>query len=211
MKEIIDYSTNKKQSIWGSGDPETLKLLEKEEITGRWLNLAAGDGRYNQKLLAKADNVIASDIDENALAKLYNNTPKQYQEKLKTKSFNIVERFPFDNNYFDGVFCTGALHLFPRKKLEKIVEEIDRVLKSKGKVILDFATDVRRALLNGELYIINKEPQYKLIEARSLLEDLFRDYKIRIIESNVPEEEIRINNKKYLFSCNFFLLVAEKK
>ena len=88
--EGIDYSKTDKTSIWGTGDKGTLELLKKTGIIGKWLNLAAGDGRYNSNLLEKADFVIASDIDENALAKLWQNTSDKCKEKLETKPLNRV-------------------------------------------------------------------------------------------------------------------------
>lgn len=138
FSEGINYLETGKTSIWGTGDKETLELLRKIRIRGRWLNLAAGDGRYNQQLLKKADYVVASDVDENALSKLWQTTPEKYRTKLEIKAFDLTNRFPFENNYFDGVFCTGILHIFPRKILEDIIEEADRVLKPDGKIIENF-------------------------------------------------------------------------
>ncbi len=210
LTENIDYSTTGRKSVWGAGDPDTLRFLESESIRGRWLNLAAGDGRYNQQLLAKADYVVASDVDGSALQKLCATTPTKYKQKLEVKAFDVTKKFPFDNQSFEGILCTGTLHLFPRKTLEKIVKEIDRVLKSNGKVIIDFATDVKRVLPNGELYVRAGESQYTTQEAKSCLEELFKDYKITIKESSVPEETIKSGDKQYQFSCNFLLLTAVK-
>lgn len=53
ITEGINYFKTNKISIWGSGDPKTIKLLNKQKIKGVWLNLAAGDGRYNNILLKK--------------------------------------------------------------------------------------------------------------------------------------------------------------
>src|SRR3989344_7536359 len=92
--EGIDYSKTETTSIWGTGDKDTLELLKKIGIRGKWLNLAAGDGRYNLNLLEKADFVVASDIDESALNKLWQNTPDDFKTKLQTKVFDITKKFP---------------------------------------------------------------------------------------------------------------------
>ncbi len=208
--EGIDYSKTEGTSIWGMGDKDTLKLLRKIDIRGKWLNLAAGDGRYNLNLLRKADSVVASDIDESALGKLWQNTPNRYKPKLQTEVFDITQKFPYENNSFDGVFCAGTLHIFSRKILENIVQEIDRVLKPKGRVLLDFAADVKRIRLDGKPYIIKDEPKYTLAEAKLNLRKLFDNYRIKMYESEVPEEILNEAKPPYKFSCNFILLVADK-
>ena len=209
--EGIDYSKTEKTSIWGIGDKATLELLKNIEIHGKWLNLAAGDGRYNLSLLEKADLVVVSDIDESALSKLRQNTPNGFKAKLQTKVFDITKNFPFETSSFDGVFCTGTLHIFSRKVLEEMISEIDRVLKRTGIVIIDFSTDVKRVRLDGKPYIIKDEPKYTLTEAKTTLRNLFKNYKIKMYESEVPEEILKEANPPYTFSCKFILLVADKE
>jgi len=208
--EGINYFTTGETSIWGTGDNETLELLEKEEIKGKWLNLAAGDGRYNLNLLKKADFVVASDIDESALSKLYHTTPEKYRARLETKVFDVTKSFPFDNASFDGIFCAGIFHLFSRDIFRKIFHEMDRILKSNGKIIIDFATDIKRVSPNGKLIVFGDEPQYTLEEAKELLKEVFKEYKIRIQELHVFEEEFKAASPPYKFSCKGVLLVAVK-
>ncbi|MDO8647762.1 MAG: class I SAM-dependent methyltransferase [Candidatus Diapherotrites archaeon] len=210
FSEGLNYFATGKKSIWGSGDKETLKFLKKEKIRGKWLNLAAGDGRYNLKLLRKAGFVIASDIDKSALSKLYQGTPKEYLPKLRIKVFDITKRFPFKDSSFDGIFSAGVLHLFSTQILKKIVHEMDRTLNAKGKVLIDFATDIKRVSKNGELIVFESEPQYKLNEAKKLLKTAFKKYRVKIHELRVFEEEFKAVDKQYNFSCKGFLLVAEK-
>jgi len=209
--EGIDYSQSEKPSIWGTGDKDTLELLKKIEFRGKWLNLASGDGRYNLDLLEKADSVVASDIDESALHKLRQNTPDKFKAKLQTEVFDITNKFPFEDNSFDGVFCTGTLHLFPKEILRHIFSENDRILKPTGIILIDFATDIKRVLPEGKLYIRKSEPQYDLKEAAKFLKELLKSYKVQIVESEVPEEEIKTRGFVYRFSCKFILLTADKK
>ena len=207
--EGIDYFKTGKSSIWCPGDKFTLKFLDKTNITGKWLNLAAGDGRYNLNLLKKAELVVASDIDESALSKLWHTTPEIYRNKLKTKAFNVIKKFPFANNSFDGIFSAGTLHLFQKKMLIKIFSEIDRVLKPKGKVIIDFAVDIRRVGRDGETITFGNEPLYTMDEARMLLKDIFKNYRIRMYESET-EEEYPQANPPYRFSCRFILVFGKE-
>lgn len=199
-----------KESIWGKEDEETLELLDKTEIRGKWLNLAAGDGRYNNVLLRKADEVVASDIDKNALNKLGDTTPEKYRSRLQIKVFDITKRFPFNDNTFDGVFCVGTLHLLPKHVFREIFNEMNRVLKPNGKIIIDFATDVKRISPEGKAVTFGDEPQYALNEAREILKDLFKNYEIETYESEVSEELLKGVNPPHTFSCRFILLIAKK-
>lgn len=208
--EGINYLETGKTSIWGTGDKDTLELLKKIAVHGKWLNLAAGDGRYNLNLLEKADLVTASDIDESALSKLWYNTPEEYRKKLDTKVFDITKNFPFKDGLFDGVFCTGILHLFPKKVLQQIILEIDRVLKPNGRVIIDFTTDIKRISPSGKLIIFGKEPLYTLNDAKATLANLFRNYQTEMIESEVVED-FEAANPPYTLNCKFIILIANKK
>src|SRR3990167_8495721 len=96
----------KQETIWGAGDKLTLKVLNTIQLKGTWLDLAAGDGRYIPELLEKVDKLIASDIDRKELDRLRN------APKVKIKVFDLTNKFPFKDESFDGIFCTGTLHLF---------------------------------------------------------------------------------------------------
>ena len=208
--EGIDYFTTGRTSIWGAEDKETSNVLKKTEMRGRWLNLGAGDGRYNLELLKKVDSLTVADIDESALSKLWHVTPEQYRPKLGTSVFDISKKFPFETASFDGIFSTGILHLFPKEVFKKIFKEADRILKPRGKIIIDFATDIKRIGLDGNLIKFVDEPNYTFKEAGDFLKEVFKDYKIRLYESEVAPGNVKAN-PPYLFSCKFFILVGEKK
>ncbi|MBI2092476.1 MAG: single-stranded-DNA-specific exonuclease RecJ [Deltaproteobacteria bacterium] len=50
-----------------------------------------------------------------------------------------------------------------------------------------------------------------LKEAAKFLKELLKNYKVKIVESEVPEEEIKTRGFVYRFSCKFILLTADKK
>ncbi len=210
VTERIDYSQTGPVSVWGPGDKDTLEYLDKTEMHGTWLNLAAGDGRYNNILLKKTDHVTAADLDENALAKLVANTPESLKPKLTTAVFDSTEPFPYADGTFDGVFCTGFLHLFPTDILRKIVAEMDRVLRPHGRIILDFSADLLRELPDGRFYTKESEPLYSIEEAIALMKQLFADYQVLMIRSRVPREEIKTLRMTYMFSCRFVIVQADK-
>ena len=213
--EDLNYSQTPKESIWGAGDPETLRLLKKlveeKKIFGEWLHFAAGDGRYNTIFLHEANKVIATDIDKDALEKLQTVTPKGLSSKLLIQVQNITKPFPFEINTFNGVFNTGTLHLFPKSILEKVIQETYRVLKPKGLFIFDFATDVKRIKEDGT-FVGRSRFTYSKPIARMLLSELLEKQKFRtkFIACKVPPEKVTSGNGTYTFSCNYWLVIAEK-
>lgn len=202
----VDYASTPDDSVWGAEDKATNDLLQSANITGKWLNLCAGDGRFNNRLLIRADQVIAADIDESALRKLIRITPKKLKNKLVTKEMNVAKRFTFEDGAFDGVFCVGTLHLFPKQIFKNIFGEIERVLKHDGQIIMDFATDIKRTYPDGSLWIVENEPNYTLNEALSFLKVIFKNYKFNIVTNKVEPEKVKLNNREYVFTSNYILI-----
>lgn len=207
----VDYSKTPDYSIWGTEEKITVKILKSTDISDKWLNLCAGDGRFNNQLLGKADEVLAADIDGSALEKLIRITPKNLRDRLKTKIINVVETFPFDDKSFDGIFCVGTLHLFPKNIFKKILDEMSRVLKPGGTIIIDFAADIKRTFPDGQLWIVENEPNYSLSEAREFIAESFKGFRTKMEFGKSEPENVTLNDKTYAFTCNFIVLVAIKK
>lgn len=214
--EDLDYSKTGITSIWGEGDLDTLeslnKLVKGNKITGRWLNFAAGDGRYNDILLNEVDELTATDVDISALNKLRANAPKKLTHKLVLKEQNITKNFPFKDGYFDGVFNTGTLHLFHESVLNHVFQQTNRVLKDGGIFIFDFATDIKRVREDGIL-VARSGIEYNKIQAKEMLVGILNNngFMPDFTECSVPPEEVTTGDGSYLFSCNYWLVFAYKK
>ncbi len=195
-------------SIWGEGDRLTLNLLRKKALNGKWLDLAAGEGRYVSEILKKADHLVVSDIDKKELDKIQKLVPKEAKSKVKSVPFDLTKKFPFKEKYFDGVFCTGTLHMFSQGVLYHIFGEIYRVLKPKGTVILDFATSVKRTERNKKMI---DEKCYKHGIAKRLLIDLTRQYRIKMYGSTFEDGLTEIPGYGWITRGRFILLVGRKR
>lgn len=209
--EEINYFVAGKGSIWGKGDPLTVSTLKKMNLRGRWLDLAAGDGRYTAWLLKKADAVVAADIDRSALSKLMFRMPSRLRKKLALKAFDMTQPFPFGKGEFDGVFCAGILHLFTKKVLQKVCAEIDRMVKPTGRVFIDMPTDIKRVSPAGELLTFGKEPMYTLAQGKRVLRRFFKDFSVQIRVSRVSAEFYPDANPPYTFSSRFIMLTGRKR
>lgn len=207
----VDYAKTSNSSIWGTEESETVKLLEESVSGGRWLNLCAGDGRFNNQLLRLAGCVMVADIDKGALDKLVRITPDDIKNKLTTKVFNVVKPFPIGNRTFDGVFCVGTLHLFPKDIFRGILREMQGILTEDGKIIIDFATDIKRTFPDGSTWVVKNEPNYSFDEAQKFLEEAFSSYRVRMYSGKSIPEPVTLNRRTYLFTCKFIVLEAKKQ
>ena len=177
-------------SKWGIEEKETTKAIEKIGFKGRILNVAAGDGRFNEKLLELADEVIAVDINEKELKELEEKCPKDLKNKLSIRCIDITKKFPFEQNTFDGIFCTGTLHLFDMQTIKDILSEIKRVLKNNGKILLDFATDISRLDFNNNPVTFNNEGHYTTEQGINIFQDNLKGFAINIEKASFKEENL---------------------
>ena len=208
--ESIDYLKTGRRSIWGNNDGKTVEVLKPLKLTGTWLHLAAGDGRYNSLLLKKVDKLIVADIDPSALEKSRRNVPQKYRKKFLLKVFDVTKKFPIKTQSIDGIFCVGTLHIFPKTVLKKITREINRVLRPGGVIIVDFATHINRQRFDGKPYVIHGEPHYSDAKAESTLRKMFTGYRVKILKSYIPKESYSRANPPYTYESRFLIMLATK-
>lgn len=209
--EGIDYSKTSKSSIWGEEDISTKEMLKKlVKPESKWVNLASGDGRYNTLIARIADEVTDVDVDEGALQKLYENTPKDIRKKLILKSFNIVESFPLESNKYDGLFSSGTLYLFPERVFINIAKEISKILKVGGHIALEWAIDIKRISPSGESVIFGTEPMYDKERTINLIQKAFPNFELDFIEGEDIYSNEREANPPYEFYCKTLLIEGKK-
>ncbi|HAB66676.1 MAG TPA: hypothetical protein DCE23_04850 [Firmicutes bacterium] len=197
-------------SKWGIEEKETLDAMKKINFKGYILNVAAGDGRFNNMLLKSAEKVIAIDISDVELTLLKDNCEEDLKPKLQTKIADINKPLPFKDETFDGIFCTGTLHLFKKEMIINILHEMKRVLKRNGKIILDFATDIRRIDKNGNFIVFENEGNYHTNEATEFFKDQLSDFDLDIQISTFTENNLDIS-AGYNFITGSFLVISAIK
>ncbi len=197
-------------SKWGKEEKETLEAIENIQFSGNVLNVASGDGRFIISLLREAEKVLAIDNNDLDLEILKNNCPRGLQNKLYIKNVDITKPFPFDNETFEGVFCTGTLHLFHKEIIIQILEEMKRVLKPNGKLLFDFATDIYRTDKNGVKVSFKEEGNYTIEEAMILLEEQFKDWKLKKEVAHFIEENADSSTGYQTIKGKFIIISATK-
>lgn len=194
-------------SKWGIEETETLNAIN--ELSGITLDIAAGDGRFINKLLVVSDKVIAIDIDKNELDELKSNYPQD--NKLHTEVVDITKVLPYADSTFDSIFCTGTLHLFDKNTISFILNEIKRVLKPNGKILLDFATNIIRLDKDGNKVVFDGEGSYSSSEAIDLFNKELSDFSLNIEESSFEETNLDDNTGYNSIKGNFLIISGIKR
>ena len=192
-------------SKWGNEEVETVEAIN--TLTGNILDVAAGDGRFINKLLEVSDSVTAIDIDlrEIELLKAYYSS-----DKIITRVVDITKRFPFEDYSFDGVFCTGTLHLFDLETLKGILSEIKRVLKTNGKIVLDFATDIKRIDKEGNEVTFDGEGNYNTEESISFFKEALKDFSLKFETYTFEEDNLNEETGYKKITGNFLIISGTK-
>lgn len=190
-----------------AGYPSRLRvkkiLQELGDIKGKSvLDGGCEAGYISIKLLEKGANVTAIDIVEPALEK--------FREKIKGTNYTpiikkgVLQNMPFASNEFDATVCTEVLEHAP--DTQKCIEELIRVVKPGGKIIITFPNEKNRKPLYplARLFGINTsvEPKVTLFELN-----------INVILKMLNSEGSSVK-KYYSFPWYFpltYLIVAEKK
>lgn len=137
---------------------EILQRLDKDVSI---LEVACGTG-YVTKLIDKLGfKVVAVDNSNEMLTK----AKEKVQSEAVTFMIADAERLPFDDEEFDVVISTRFMHLFPPHQQRRLIQEMSRVLRRGGTLILDFDNWYSR-ILYSPLYLV-----YNILKYRRLRPD----------------------------------------
>ncbi|MEW6295841.1 MAG: class I SAM-dependent methyltransferase [Candidatus Diapherotrites archaeon] len=128
---------------------ERLKVvfdLVKTEKKGRILDVGCLDGSFTLEFKKEGWNAYGCDISDSIR--------KAERKGIKCKKFDFEGRFPYPNNFFDGVIVGDVIeHIFDT---ENFLNELHRILKPKGFLVI--STPNTASLPNRILLLMGKKP-----------------------------------------------------
>lgn len=132
---------------------EIIKYIPKNS---KILELGAGQGQDTRYFAENGSNVVSTDSSDTALEINKSKIPKELENLIQIQKLDMTEPFPFKDNTFDIVYIHLAFHYFDIQTTKNLLNEIYRVLKNRGLLIMltNSTTDPEYGL--GELI----EPDY---------------------------------------------------
>lgn len=144
------------------------------------LDVGCSIGRYEKTLVNKGHRTVGIDVASSPLIEAHTNVPEA--------NFVIADvmNLPFQNQKFDLVLCIELLHHFTDVLLEKLLDEVTRVIKPGGYFFFDVKNKLNPLLFLA--YKRNDSVSYTL-KARTP----------KSLERNLRKRGFRINSKKGSF------------
>lgn len=142
----------------------------------------------------------------------------EFQENMKVGS---LTELPYENDFFDGIICNGVLYYLDFGSIEKAVDEMKRVLKPNGKLLLVVRSNEdyrfnKKYEIEGEknTIIISEDDETKCAHSENgMLMHFFEEEELRSLFCDLNEVKIdRItethDNQKFC-DCNY-IVTAQK-
>jgi SAM-dependent methyltransferase len=153
-----------------------LEIINKSSF--KIIDLGCGVGNNSLYLTKLGKPVISCDYSDEAIKII-----KKYIPSAKTKQFDILNDFPFDNNFTDLIITDLCLHYFSYKETKKLLNEIRRVLTNNGHLIfrVNSLNDVNHGSLDGieiEKHYFEVDGIKKRFFDKEDLLDFFSDFEI---------------------------------
>jgi SAM-dependent methyltransferase len=199
-------------SFMGKQRPGIVKLCGEASVAGIWLDVASGDGRNTGVLLERAEHVIAIDADRSALSKLWHRTAESERKKLELLVHNVAGPLPLPDETVDGALCVGVLHYFPSYLVRAVINDVCRVLKPGGTLLLEFSTDVLRLPVENNGVPVLRGAEHRYDAARDLLADAFeQSFVYDMFEEVIDGEPMILHGKPFMWSSRDIQVHAVKK
>ena len=162
------------------------------------LDLGCGSGNSIIYLSSLNKDVVALDISNTAIDNIISKFPNVYD----TKCIDMLNGLPFDDSSFEIVIADLCLHYFNMQDTLKIIDDIRRVLKDNGHLLvrINSINDINHGAGTGKeiehhLYELNNGMIKRFFDEEDL-KYFFKDYELEYINEEVMT---RYKEKKKLY------------
>ncbi len=163
------------------------------------VDLGCGLGNNTYFLIGKGKEVLACDYSEVAIETLQKDVPQ-----VKTKLFDMAQKFPIENNYTDIVIADLSLHYFTEEVTKKVIVEIKRILKPNGVLLFrvnsihDDNYMLKQNTLDKDFFWEETQQKSKRVFQEKNIREFFADWKIEKVKE---EKMLRYELEKIVWNC----------
>lgn len=129
----------------------------------RLLDLGCGEGEFSK--YAPTDNIIGIDNSQTAI-----NLAKKIAKKGEYKVMDMLN-LDFENNLFDSSICSLTLFYFGKDSINKVLQEVKRVLKPHGRFIFSYKNLEHPKVKEFIGKLDNTKESFSLEELKEILEE----------------------------------------
>jgi ubiquinone/menaquinone biosynthesis C-methylase UbiE len=177
-----DYINKINTGILPKDKPDIItidKLSNLIPAKSKILDISIGDGANTEYFIEKGYDVYGTDISQLAIETISEKYPEYTWIEHDT-----LEKFPFSNNQFNLVFARLAIHYFDKKSIDKILNDINRILKNNGYLYILVKISNTGNLSTGKV-------SYSSDEWKEMVSEYFEifDYKEEIKKAYSYEKE----------------------
>lgn len=188
-----NWSKASKLDIWKEPSIESYYLLNrwKKQMKKDFLDLGCGIGRHTILFAQNGFNTYAFDLSEKAV-----NATKKWAEDLNLNvDYKIGDmlNLPYEDNSFDCILCRNVISHTDTKGVERIIKEINRVLREDGECYLTLGSKSSPAFNNKDFPIVDENTKIRVEDGPEngiphfyadydLIQELFKDNIIELVE-----------------------------
>ncbi len=128
-------------------------------------------------------------------------------KKPKFIEMDVTRGLKFDSNYFDYIFCFETIEHIPKEKIPFFLDELHRVLKKNGKIIITTPNKLKWIYFPF-YYLIPQFYRPKILNLFKLISDEdYKDYK----DDMELEKKIGINEHVNMYSSKRLICELKKQ
>jgi ubiquinone/menaquinone biosynthesis C-methylase UbiE len=142
------YNREKNFFVSPMGPLTLLKKRLKKAIGAKVLDLGCGVGLHTIDLAKHGFHVWGLDVSKEAIRLAFENA-KKAKVHINFTVGSMKQKLPYKNSFFDGIICFRVLNHGIKTEIRAIVNEIYRVLKPEGYIVISVQKLFGRKMIIG--------------------------------------------------------------